>query len=405
MSEIITRHEYAPLINKKILIGLTASSAIYRSIDLIRMLRRMGAEVRVVLTKDSLKLIGTDLVEWASGSKPYLELSGGVEHLTLARWCDSLVIAPATLNTLSKIAYSIVDELLPLLTTTVLGLGKKTIVVPTMNIALYKSPQYNRVMSILNDMGIVSIPPYIEEDRVKYPPLNDLVHCIDSIVNRGIDLRGKKILVTAGPTYEHIDPIRIITNPSSGLMGVLIAREAACRGAEVDLIHGPLKSTPPYMVNKYPVESTAEMAHTVSKLSEEKRYDAAVFAAAPSDFTVMSRSLRKISSHEKTRLNIILKPSIKTVKALSKKNKPSVTIIFSAETVDDHGTLIEKALEKLREYEADLAIANNIYRGVGFSENYMDSCIVREDEHICLGVVRKELVARKIIDYIRDNIV
>ncbi len=399
LSERLVREEYAPLRGKNVIVGFTASSAIYRSIDLVRKLIRLGAEVNVVLTSESLKLIGYDLVKWAIGRDPYVELTGDVEHIALADWGDALVIAPATLKTLSKIAYGVGDELLPLLAMAMMGRGKRVVVVPTMNVALYNSPQYRRVEEELRKNGVIFIKPFIEENRVKYPPLEDLVHCVDASINRGEDLKGLNVLVTAGPTREHLDPIRVITNPSSGYMGVLIAREAACRGASVDLVHGPLSVKPPYMVEKYSVETTSDMAHTVSRLTSSKNYDIAVFAGAPADFTVLNKSSTKIPSREKTSLTIVLKPAVKVVKSISRQNKPLVNIIFVAETVETHSELVERARMKLLDYGADLSVANIIRKGMGFSTEYIDVCIVDREKHICYGVIRKEMLARTIIDY------
>ncbi|MET1160215.1 MAG: bifunctional phosphopantothenoylcysteine decarboxylase/phosphopantothenate--cysteine ligase CoaBC [Thermoprotei archaeon] len=400
LREIVKKSLYAPLTGKNIVLGLTASSAVYRSIDLARNLLRLGANIRVVMSKESLKLIGETLVEWATGSKPYTELTGSVEHLELSDWADLMVIVPATLKTMAKISSGIGDELLPLLAISMIGVGKPVMVVPTMNIRLYKSPQYERVRDSLESMGVYVVKPFIEEDRVKFPPLEDLLHCVDAFANRGRDLVGKRVLVTTGATREYIDPIRVITNPSTGLMGVLIAREAFCRGAEVDLIYGSVSVKLPYGVNRYGVVTTSDMAKAVEKLTSSNKYDVAIFAAAPADYTVSSRSTRKISTRETPSLNITLRPTPKVVKHVSRSNKPDKIVVFVAETVEYYDELVSRAREKLREYEASLAIANSIHLGVGFGEEYLDACVVTENNHKCLGVVRKEVIARMIIDYV-----
>jgi phosphopantothenoylcysteine decarboxylase/phosphopantothenate--cysteine ligase len=402
LSEYLRRYEYAPLSGKKIVLGLTASSAVYKSIDLARQLIRNGAIVDIVLTRETLKLIGADLVEWAVGRKPYVETTGLIEHIDLAHKADALVIAPATLKTMSRIAYGYTDELLPLLATAMLGLGKKVLVVPTMNKALYDSPQYRMIHERLAENNVYVLPVFIEEDRVKYPPINDLVHCIDALVNRGRDLEGVKAVVTAGPTREYIDPVRIITNSSTGYMGVLIARELACRGAEVDLVHGPLGVDKPYMVRGCSVETTAEMAHKLGELTSSRRYDVGVYAAAPSDFTVLSRSSSKIPTRESRELTLTLKPTIKVVKHISRQNKPGINIIFTAETTDTYEELVQRAREKINDYGADLAVANRVYRGVGFASEYIDACIVGMNERLCYGVIHKKLLARILVDRIKD---
>ncbi len=403
MSERITRDIYAPLIGRRVLVGLTASSSVYRSIDLVRRLRRMGASVRVIASRESLEYIGVKLLEWASGDKVYTEMTGRVEHIELAEWADALVIAPATLKTLSMIAYGVLDQLLHLTASTMMGMGKKVIVVPTMNINLYRSPQYMDVIDKLRGFGVYIIEPLIEEDKAKYPPLTDLSHCIDALMNRGRDLGGRSILITAGATVEYIDPVRIISNPSSGLMGIILAREAACRGAHVDLVAGMIRYEPPYMVNIHRVDTTGEMYRLVRRLSTEKSYDAAVFAAAPADYKPISRSSVKIPTSEYRRLDLRLQETTKVVKAIPRHNRPRVKIVFAAETVNDHVELVERAKHKQVQYDADLVVANIVGRGRGFGSEYIDACLVTKDKHICFGTVRKEVIARRIIDYIVEG--
>ena len=404
MIELPGRVEYAPLRGKKIILGLTASSAIYRSIDLARRLIRLGAEIRVVMTREATSLIGEKLVEWAVGNPPIVEETGEAEHIGLAEWGDILVIAPATLRTMSSIAAGILDQTLFLTAATMLGSGKKVIMVPTMNIRLLRSPQYRLVAEKLAEMGVYIMKPYIEEDKAKYPPLQDIIHCIQTHLHRGRDLENIRILVTAGATREYMDPIRFISNPSTGYMGIALAREAACRGAEVDLVAGHIEVEPPYYANLYRVETTGEMYRTISRLAREKEYHVAVFAAAPSDFKPLNRSSKKISSRITGGLVVRLQPTPKTIKALPKIRRPLLTIIFVAETVQDHLELVEKARMKLREYRADLAVANNITRTTGFASEYIDVCLVEAEKHTCMGTIRKELLAQKIIDYIAEHL-
>ncbi|WP_440059248.1 bifunctional phosphopantothenoylcysteine decarboxylase/phosphopantothenate--cysteine ligase CoaBC [Thermogladius sp. 4427co] len=394
--EELKLRETTPLKGKNIVLGLTASSAIYRSIDLARELIRMGASVRVIMTKASTKLIGLDLVYWATGRKPLVETSGKTEHIDLAKWGDLMVIAPATLNTMGKIANGVVDELLHLTAVTMMGDGKKVIFVPAMNIRLYNSPQYKKIEETLESYGGIIIKPLIEEDRAKYPPLSDLAHCIDSIANRGLDLLGKRVLVTAGATLERIDPIRVITNPSSGLMGVLIAREASCRGAVVDLVHGKMSVNPPYNVSQYKVVSTEEMASTVRKLTRDKTYDIALFAAAPADFRPVEVSDAKIPTSETSRLVVELTPTEKVIKSFTQK--PRIVVAFAAETYSGD-QLVERAVAKMHEYNADMVVAHDATaKGAGFGEAYLDAVIVTRTGIERLGLVHKYILARRILD-------
>lgn len=387
---------HQPLINRKIILGLSASSSIYRSVDLARKLIRMGASLRVVMTKAATKLIGPDLMHWATGSKPLFEMTGETEHIDLAKWGEALVVAPATLNTMSKIAHGILDELLTLTAVTMLGEKKKVIVVPAMNIRLYKSPQYQKAHKALSESGVVVIPPHIVEDKAKYPPLEDLAHCIDAIVNRGLDLAGRSVLVTAGATREYIDPVRIITNPSSGLMGILVAREAACRGARVVMIHGSTSVETPYMVERVYADTTEEMANVVSRYTEDNVFDIAVFAAAPADYKPVEVMKSKISTRMQPELRLELTPTPKVIKSVRKK--PRFTVGFAAETTTGD-ELYAKASEKLRDYSLDLVVANNVSSSVaGFGKEFLEALIIESDGIVAKGILTKYEIARLIID-------
>jgi len=398
LKEEVVGPAHQPLAGKNIVLGVTGSSAIYRSVDLARRLIRMGAAVRVVMSRFSTKLIGPDLFYWATGSKPYIEMTGETEHIDLAKWGDAMVVAPATLSTMNKIAHGVLDELLPLVAVTMIGSGKKVIIVPAMNIRLFSTPHYKRAVEILEEYGVVIIPPLLEEDKAKYPPLEDLAHCVDGVVNRERDLVGYRVLVTAGPTREYIDPVRVISNPSSGLMGVLVAREAACRGATVDLIHGTLSVEAPYMVNKFRVETTEDMASIVKELTEKYEYNVAVFAAAPADYKPLTPSAQKISSKSNLKLIVELTTTPKIVKLIAKR--PRILVGFAAETVSGDD-LVMKAYEKISEYGFDLVVANNVLSEQGgFGKYFLDAVIVEKSRGVLeKGLLLKYNIARKILDY------
>ncbi|MGC8983474.1 MAG: bifunctional phosphopantothenoylcysteine decarboxylase/phosphopantothenate--cysteine ligase CoaBC [Desulfurococcaceae archaeon] len=390
---------HVPLHGRKLLLGVTGSSAIYKSVDLARRLIRMGAEVRVVMTRAATRLVGPDLFYWATGRRPYVEMTGETEHIDLAKWADAMVVAPATLNTMCKLANGVLDELLTLTAAAVLGDGKKVVVVPAMNIRLMNSPLYKKCVQVLTSYGAVVIPPLVEEDKAKYPPLEDLAHCIDAIVNRGRDLEGARVLVTAGATREHLDPVRVLTNPSSGLMGVLVAREAACRGSSVVLVHGAISVDPPYMVERLSVETTEDMARAVAEYTEREYFDAAVFAAAPADYRPREQSSTKYSTREHERLVVELEATPKVIKSVVKR--PRVVVGFAAETAAG-GELYSKALEKLRDYGLDLVVANNVLsKEAGFGKAFLEAVILtRSEEVVAQGLLTKHEVARIVVDYV-----
>jgi phosphopantothenoylcysteine decarboxylase/phosphopantothenate--cysteine ligase len=387
---------------KNIVLGVTGSSAIYKSIDLARRLIRMGATVRVVMTRFATKLISPDLFHWATGQKPLVEMTGEIEHIDLAKWGDALVVAPATLNTMCKIAHGVLDELLTLTAVTMLGSGKKVIVVPTMNIRLLNTPQYDKAIKILREEGVFIIPPKIEEDKAKYPPIEDLSHCIDALINRGRDLEGARVLVTAGATVEHIDPVRVITNPSSGLMGILVAREAACRGASVTLVHGNITLEPPYMVKTIRVESTEDMARVVRDLTEKEEFDIGVFAAAPADYKPISPRVLKINTKEYGKIVLELEATPKVIKNILKK--PRYIVAFAAETLSGD-ELLNKAREKLIEYRADLVVGNNVLSAkAGFAKEYLEAIIITKDDVVASGLLLKYEIARLILDKAHEGL-
>ncbi len=400
--ELPPRYVYTPLSGKKIVFGVTGSSAIYRAIDLARELIRRGAKINVVMTPKATELVSPELFQWATSSEVVYEITGRVEHVDFSLHTDAMVIAPATLTTLSKIAYGIGDNAVTLTAITMLGSGKPVIAAPAMNINIYSSPQYTRVSDRLEEIGIYVVKPFISEGKAKFPPIRDLAHIIDAIIHRGRDLKGLKALVTAGPTREYIDPVRIISNPSSGLMGVLLALELCARGAEVDLVHGPLKIEPPYLTRNIPVETTTDMARAVEKLAKEKEYDIAVFAGAPADYMPREASREKIPSR-RGELSITLVPTPKVIKSI--RRRPRLLIGFAAETTEDQEKLVKRAKEKLIDYNADLIVANTVGFGRGgFEKMYSNTCLIWRDKYECLGLQHKAVVARKIIDWVAETV-
>lgn len=397
LSEELGVLTYQPLTGKKIVLGVAGSSSIYKSLDLARRLIRIGAVLRVVMTRFAAKLISPDLFQWATGSKPHVEMTGETEHIDLARWANAMVVAPATLNTMNKIAHGILDELLPLTAVTMLGDGKKVVIVPAMNLRLMNSPQYKKAVELLIEEGVVVIPPLVEEDKAKYPPIMDLTHCIDAVVNRGKDLSGYRVLVTAGSTREYIDPVRVITNPSSGLMGILIAREAACRGAEVTLLHGYIAVQPPYMVKKMKSETTETMAKDVYKLTSEVDFDIAVFAAAPADYRPLKTSEVKIQTKLSPRIIVELEATPKVIKSIAKR--PRVLVGFAAETATGDA-LVELARRKLEDYGLDIVVGNNVLSDIaGFGKEFLDAVILSPQGIINKGILSKYELARIILDH------
>jgi len=400
-SEKIKEEISSELKGKKIVLGVTGSVAIYKSIDLARELMRRGAEVTVVMSKDAKRLISPTMFHWATGKEVVTEVTGELEHVRLAEENDAYVIAPATANTISKIAYGISDTTITSTALNFIGLKKPVFLVPSMHIWMYKSPQQEEALKKLREMGVDVIEPILIRDVAHYPELDYLTSYITTKVLRGNDLKGFRILVTAGPTREHLDPVRFISNPSSGLMGVSIANEALFRGADVALVHGPLNvRVKPYIKNRVEVESTEEMKNAVEEKVKEG-YNIVILAGAPADYRFKSVSNKKIDSHKEVPY-VELERTPKIAESIRKYNVFMVG--FSAETVDTYEELVERARVKKERYGFDIIVANNVARkDIGFSSVYNEVVIIGNDFERRIGKEYKYIIARELLDIIKEE--
>ena len=391
------------LLDHSILLGVTASVSLYRSLDLARELMRRGAEVYTVVSPSAAKLISPEMWEWATGNKAYVEFGGEIGHVELARKTSGMVIAPATANTIAKISHGIADTSVTLAAQIMMGVGKKILLVPAMHEPMYRSPPLVRALSICEEMGISILPPVIEEGRAKYPDPTWVADKTEALILRGEDLKKIKILVTAGPTREHLDPVRFMSNPSSGKMGVAIASEAFYRGASVKLIHGPLIASLPPWLNKEEITSTEDMLKALSKAVKENEPDAIILAAAPADFKFSVSEKKKISS-EIQRINVVLEATPKIAQIIRKEARESIIVGFAAETTSSEEELIERALKKLDKYEFDMILAN--YVGTpdsGFGVDTDVAVLIDSNGKILeKGFKLKREWARIILDYVKD---
>ncbi len=387
---------------KAVIFGLTASAAIYRSVDVMRELIRRGAKVYPLMTEEAASLISPTLIEWATGSKTYVRFAGGVGHVALGREASSMAIAPATANTICRLAAGVAEDAVTLTALEVMGLGKPLVLVPAMHYGMWVSPQVRDAVTRLRRWGVTILGPEVAEGKAKYPPIDEVVSAVESVTLRGKDLRGFRVLVTAGPTREWLDRVRFLTNPSSGRMGVEIARDACFRGAEVTLVHGPLTVPEPVCVRRIAVETTEGMLSVVLKEVRSTRYDAVVLAAAPLDFKFASRFEGKIRSGRP--VNVRLEPLPKISLALKREFK-GLLVGFAAECVDgDYGELERRARAKLEERGFDIIVANDVCReGVGFGSEYNEVLILeREGSVTRVSTTLKSEVGRRVLDVVRD---
>jgi phosphopantothenoylcysteine decarboxylase/phosphopantothenate--cysteine ligase len=283
-----------------------------------------------------------------------------------------------------------------------IGLGKPVMAVPAMHANMMETVQYREVSTRLSSSGILLVPPKIEEGIAKYPDPYLIGRIASAYITRGSDLRGLKILVTAGPTREWLDPVRFISNPSSGRMGVEIAVEAWSRGAEVILVHGPLGVEPPHMVRRYRVETTGEMRKVIEKILDNEKVDVVIASAAPVDFKPSLGFKEKLKSGERLSLELI--PTPKVIEGL--KDKVSLLVAFAAETVSDREKLIMAAREKMEKYRADIIVANRVgSRDAGFAVDVLDALLIwRKGGKLLvedLSRIKKEIVASRLLDTVK----
>jgi len=381
-------------------LGVTGSAAAYKSIDMARTLMRWGALVRVVMTRHAASLVSPTLFEWATGMPVTVEFTGGIEHVSLARECDALLVAPATLDTLSDIAYYRAGDVVSALSQEMLGLGKPVLAIPAMHLGMWR-----RALGLvrrLEDIGVFILKPRLEGEQAKYPDTMLAAWWSEAVISRGMDLKGLRIMVTAGPTREYIDSVRVITNPSTGLMGVSIALEAAWRGAEVTLVHGPLSccswsAWKSYLANIVEVTTTCEMADAVAHASR-RGYEAGFYAAAVSDYAPASKLEGKLPTEEGP-VTLELKPTPKVIETAISMLPEALHVGFTAEPLTGD-RLLARAREKLERYQLDAIAANStIERGAGFG--YETNHVFLLDWRGRLLEIKghKRLVARHILDH------
>jgi phosphopantothenoylcysteine decarboxylase/phosphopantothenate--cysteine ligase len=384
----------AELAGRKIALCITGSVAAIRCPELARELMRYGADVRTVMTESATRLITPQLMHWATGNPVVTTLSGELEHVELASWADLVLVAPATANTLSKVACAIDDTPVTSVISVALGLGKPVAMVPAMHASMYSHRLLQENLSRLRSAGVHILEPRLEEGKAKLPSVAEIVDFVLALLAPK-DLAGLRALVTAGATIEHIDPIKFITNRSSGKMGIAIARAAANRGAEVTLVYGVGTEEPPPNVRVIRVRTTAEMREAVRR-ELERPYDIVASAAAAQDFTVERPAQHKIRHSEPVEIRLIPAPRvIDDARQLAPK---AFIVGFKAEYGVTDQELLEAAAEKLRQNQLDMVVANDVSRPrAGFGEETNEVIIVTPSGHRKMACSKLE-IANYILD-------
>ena len=395
--------------DKNILLGVTGGIAAYKIANLASMLKKQGANVKVIMTENACQFITPMTFETLTAQKVYTDtfdrnFEFKVDHIELGKWADVFLIAPATANVIGKLANGIADDML---TTTALAMRCPILVSPAMNTTMFENKVVKHNIMKLRTYGMDIIMPASghlacgDTGAGKMPEPEMLLEYIKRGVYKKKDLVGKKVCVSAGPTREAIDPVRYISNNSTGKMGVEIAKMAAYRGAKVSLIMGPSNVFVPDFINRIDIKSAEDMYDEIMKISDSQ--DIIIKAAAVADYTPANYSDEKIKKKDGD-LSIELSRTKDILKELGerKENNPKKQFIcgFSMETEN----MEENSKNKLAKKNADMIVANNVkVDGAGFGTDTNVVTIFTKDNEIRLDKLSKTEVAEKIFDEIVRN--
>ena len=386
---------------KTVLLGVTGGIAAYKIANLASALVKLHADVNVIMTQNATNFINPITFESLTGNKCIVDtfdrnFKFKVEHIALAELADVFMVAPASANIIGKIANGIADDML---TTTFMACKKKKILAPAMNTNMYENPIVQDNIKKLKAYGMEIIEPatgYLACGTTgsgKLPDEKILLEYILREVAYEKDLSGKTVLVTAGPTREAIDPVRFISNHSTGKMGYAIARAASLRGARVILVSGPVSIEPPLFAELVPVVSAEDMYNAVMKYRDEA--DIIIKSAAVADYTPVTASSEKIKKHDGD-MCIELKRTRDILKELGQSRRENQFICgFAMETEN----LIENAVKKLESKNVDMIVANSLKtEGAGFGTDTNVVTLIKKDGKTELPIMSKTDVAMKILD-------
>lgn len=402
-SKEITGTDGSEFHGRKVVLCITGSVAAYRAIDMARLLMRHGADVHAVMTESTSSLLLTsEMMKWATGNNVVTKLTGDLEHIALADYgmSDLVLVYPCTANTIGKVANGIDDTSVTSVLSVALGSKIPIVIAPAMHEAMYGNRIIQENVIKLRDIGITIVEPDTAEGKAKVAEPAQVIKVVRDILSRG-SLSGKKILVTAGSTVEYIDPIRVITNTSSGKMGVAIASEAEKMGARATLVYGHGSTDPDVINGKVVRVNTTEEMRVVVGAELASNYDIVVMAAAVADYSPARASDKKIETHS-GRIELALEPTRKIVDGIKKISKHSLLVAFKADYGVSESVLAERAFKKLQECGADFIVANDLGKkgsGAGSDQNKV-LIIDKKKQIISLPLQSKAAVARKLLEII-----
>ena len=390
--------------NKKIVLAVSAGIAAYKAVELLRLLMKEGAEVQVAMSANAGQFVTPLTFEALSGKPVYRQIfdaknSADMEHIRVAENADLMLVVPATASTIGKMANGLADDALSNL---YLAFKGSVMVAPAMNDGMWQNPAVQDNIKKLTSHGVEFIDPEQGELACgatglgRLAELDTIMGRVRNHLNQLHDLQGLRILVTAGPTHEPLDPVRYLSNPSSGKMGYAVAEKAKARGAEVVLISGPTNLTPPVEIKFESCTTAAEMNSLVQKHFPE--CDVLLMSAAVGDFTAEKLEKEKIKKQGEEGRTLRLVATKDILMEASKIKTRQFVVGFAAETQN----LIESALEKLRKKKLDLIVANDISApGIGFQSDNNQVTLIGSDEKIeNLPRMTKKEIANILLDRI-----
>ena len=394
------------LTGKEIVLGVTGGIAAYKSAEIVSRLRHSGANVHVIMTRNATEFIAPLTFQTLSANQVVTDTFEApeywnVEHVALAKLADIFVVAPATANILAKMASGIADDML---STTLLATKAQILVAPAMNTGMWTAPATQNNVKVLKERGVRMIGPESgmlacgDEGAGRMSEPETIVGEICSILSRKQDYAGKKVLITAGATRERLDPVRFITNDSSGKMGFAIAEAARDRGAEVTVIRGSVTAEIPAGICMIRIESARELYDAMMQKAPEQ--DVIIQAAAVSDYRPAEQKDRKIKKESGSDLTLILTENPDIAKAVGEQKKPGQTLVgFAAET----DNLLKNAKSKLGKKKLDLIVANDVTKpGAGFNVDTNIAVLITSDGSTEEPLQTKRQLAERILDKVLE---
>lgn len=395
--------------SRRIALCITGSVATIKSPEIARELIRHGADVTCIMSDGALDFIQSMLMEWASQNDVITKMTGSMEHIQLIEEgpekIDLLLIAPATANTLSKIASGISDTPVTILVSSALGSGIPVVAAPSMHSSLWSNSIVKANLARLRKIKVDILAPQISEGKAKITSTEVIVDAVIRSLTPH-DLSGIRVFVTAGPTHENIDPIRVLSNRSSGKMGFALAKEAWRRGADVTLVSGPTTLSPPDSIDYSTIVTTRELYDVVKSKLNSKQYDIFLATAAVADFRPVNTINEKMSSRISQPFDMKFETTEKVIHIVKKIQRDIFLVPFKIEWNLNHAKMVERAKIIMHETDADLVAVNDAsLKGVAFEGNTNQVLLLKKNgDAIDIPLDSKQRIASRILDAFIDDV-